>query len=116
MEEAELWRQARSQVQLGERGNNRVGAPADVDQEFQNKQKELVDKLAKEQKTGNRPYLIAKGTIDQLLKDRSALIAEKKPSRHLPLRLLPLAPNELLQLPRPDAGKRSEDSPLYPYT
>ena len=51
-----------------------------LDQEFQTKQKEFADKLAKEQKAGNRPYLIAKGTIDQLLEDRSALIAEKKPS------------------------------------
>jgi len=32
-----------------------------LDQEFQTKQKQLADKLAKEQKTGNRPYLIAKG-------------------------------------------------------
>jgi hypothetical protein len=53
---------------------------AKLDQEFQTKQKEFADKLAKEQKTGNRPYLIAKATIDQLLKDRSTLIAEKTPS------------------------------------
>jgi hypothetical protein len=53
---------------------------ARLDQEFQTKQKELADKLAKEQKIGNRPYLIAKGTIDQLLKDRSTLIAEKTSS------------------------------------
>jgi hypothetical protein len=53
---------------------------AKLDQEFQTKQKELADKLPKEQKTGNRPYLIAKGTIDQLLKDRSTLIPEKTPS------------------------------------
>jgi hypothetical protein len=53
---------------------------AKLDQEFQSKQKELADKLAKEQKTGTRPYLIPKGTVDQLLKDRSTLIPEKIPS------------------------------------
>ena len=51
---------------------------AKLDQEFQARQKELTDKLAKEQKLGARPYLISKGTIDQLLKERSALMAEKK--------------------------------------
>ena len=52
---------------------------AKLDQEFQARQKQLEDKLGKEQKLQNRPYLIAKSTIDQLLKDRSALMAEKKP-------------------------------------
>jgi hypothetical protein len=51
-----------------------------LDQEFQARQKQLTDKLAKEQKLENRPYLIAKATVDQLLKDRSALMAEKKPA------------------------------------
>jgi hypothetical protein len=51
-----------------------------LDQEFQVRQKQLTEKLAKEQKLENRPYLIAKSTIDQLLKDRNALMAEKKPS------------------------------------
>jgi hypothetical protein len=49
-----------------------------LDQEFQTKQKELTDKLSKEQKLENRPYLIAKSTIEQLVKERSALMAEKK--------------------------------------
>ena len=48
------------------------------DEEFQNRQKQLTEKLAKEEKLPTRPYLIAKGTIDQLLKDRAALMAEKK--------------------------------------
>src|SRR5436309_10634607 len=51
-----------------------------LDQEFQARQKQLTDKLAKEQKLENRPYLMAKATLDQLLKDRSALMAEKKPT------------------------------------
>jgi Domain of unknown function (DUF4340) len=51
-----------------------------LDEEFQTKQKQLGDKLAKEQKLPARPYLIVKATIDQMLKDRTALMAEKKPS------------------------------------
>jgi hypothetical protein len=51
-----------------------------LDQEFQAKQKQLTDKLATEQKLPARPFLIAKSTIDQLLKDRASLMAEKKPS------------------------------------
>ena len=52
---------------------------AKLDQEFQAQQMKLADKLTKEQKLENRPYLISKATIEQLLKDRSALMAEKKP-------------------------------------
>ena len=51
---------------------------AKLDQEFQAQQMKLADKLTKEQKLENRPYLISKATIDQLLKNRSALMAEKK--------------------------------------
>ena len=51
-----------------------------LDEEFQTKQKQLGDKLAKEQKLPARPYLIVKATIDQMLKDRAALMVEKKPS------------------------------------
>jgi len=53
---------------------------AKLDQEFQTKQTQLAEKLAKEQKIENRPYLIGKTTIEQLLKERSALMAEKKPT------------------------------------
>ena len=52
---------------------------AKLDQEFQATLKRLTDKLAAEKKFEARPYLIAKGTLDQLLKDRAALFAEKKP-------------------------------------
>lgn len=52
---------------------------ARLDQDFQTKQKPLADKLAAEQKLQARPYLIPKSTIDQLLKDRASLLAEKKP-------------------------------------
>jgi hypothetical protein len=50
-----------------------------LDQEFQAAQKRLTDKLAAEQKFAARPYLIAKSTLDQLLKDRAALLEEKTP-------------------------------------
>ena len=47
---------------------------AKLDQEFQTKQKQLTEKQAKEQKLPNRPYLMAKSTVDQLLKERTALL------------------------------------------
>ncbi len=50
-----------------------------LDSEFTAAQKRLEEKLANEKKAEGRPYLIAKATIDQLLKDRAALLAEKKP-------------------------------------
>ena len=52
---------------------------AKLDQEFQTKQKQLTDKLATEQKLQIWPYLIPKGTIDQLLKERASLMAKKEP-------------------------------------
>jgi hypothetical protein len=53
---------------------------ARLDQEFQTKQKQLTDKLAAEQRLQARPYLVAKSTLDPMLKDRATLMAEKKPS------------------------------------
>ena len=50
-----------------------------LDQEFQATQKRLADKLAAEKRFESRPYLIAKATLDQVLKDRAALLVEKKP-------------------------------------
>ena len=50
-----------------------------LDSDFAATQKRLEEKLANEKKFEARPYLIAKGTIDQLLKDRASLLAEKKP-------------------------------------
>jgi hypothetical protein len=50
-----------------------------LDEEFKTKLKGFEDKLAAEKKFEGRPYLIAKYTIEQLLKDRSGLLAEKKP-------------------------------------
>ena len=51
-----------------------------LDQEFATKQKQLSEKLAKEQKLQGRPYLISKSTIDRLLIDRSALVKQPSPA------------------------------------
>jgi hypothetical protein len=51
-----------------------------LDIEFQTRKTQLTDKLAKEQKLEPRPYLISKTTIEQLLKERSALMAAKTPT------------------------------------
>ncbi len=45
-----------------------------LDQEFQTKQKALQEKLAREQKLAGRPFLIAKATVEQFLKDRGELL------------------------------------------
>ena len=50
-----------------------------LDKEFATTLKRLEDKLAAEKKFEQRPYFIAKSTLDPLLKDRAALLAEKKP-------------------------------------
>ncbi len=47
---------------------------AKLDKEFKDKQKQLHEKLDKEQKLAGRPYLIARPTVEQLLKERSAFL------------------------------------------
>jgi hypothetical protein len=51
-----------------------------LDVEFQTRHAQLAEKLEKEQKLQPRPYLIAKSTIEQLLKERSGLLAAKTPT------------------------------------
>jgi len=51
---------------------------AKLDQQFEATQKPLAEKLDKEKKIENWPYLITKSTIEQLIKDRSTLLVEKK--------------------------------------
>jgi Domain of unknown function (DUF4340) len=85
---------------------------AKLDQEFQTKQKQFTDKLAKEQKLPTRPYLIAKATIDQVLKDRASLKPSPSPS---PASLSPPAvkgmpPAQPLVAP-PAAGAPSPPAP-----
>ena len=84
---------------------------AKLDQEFQAKQKQLTDKLANEQKLQARPYLVAKSTIDQMLKDRASLMAEKKPSPSPASAASPAGPKPGPQLKPPAAGPRSIPSP-----
>ena len=55
-----------------------------LDQEFQLKQKQLGEKLEKEQKLQNRTYLMSKAIIDQLLRDRTAFAAAPSPSPGAP--------------------------------
>lgn len=50
-----------------------------LDKEFAATLKRLEEKLAAEKFYEQRPYLIAKATLDPLLKDRPSLLAEKKP-------------------------------------
>lgn len=73
---------------------------ARLDQEFQAKQKQLNDKLAAEQKLQARSYLIAKSTVDQVLKDRASLLAEKKPVPSPTPGTSPAGPNAA-PLPKP---------------
>jgi hypothetical protein len=66
-----------------------------LDQQFQEKQKQLGEKLAKEKKVENWTYLISKGTIEAFIKDRTALFPEKKTS-----------PSPAPGLPSPTPAKR----------
>jgi hypothetical protein len=50
-----------------------------LDDEFKAKLKRLEEKLAAEKKFEGRPFLIAKATLDQIIKDRATLLAETKP-------------------------------------
>jgi hypothetical protein len=50
-----------------------------LDEEFKAKNERLEEKLAAEKKLEERIYLVEKFSIDALLKDRAALLAEKKP-------------------------------------
>jgi hypothetical protein len=51
---------------------------AKLDQQFQATQKPLAEKLDKEKKLEDWSYLISKSTIEQLIKDRTTLLVEKK--------------------------------------
>jgi len=86
---------------------------AKFDQEFQARQKQLAEKLEKEQELGTRPYLIPKTTIEQLLKERSALMAEKKPSPS-PSPTVASAPSPTAGKPQKPASSPSPGSPPSP--
>lgn len=85
---------------------------ARLDQEFQTKQKQLTDKLATEQKLQARPYLIAKSTIDQILKERVSLLAEKKPVPSPSAAASPAGPKPASLPKPPGATPRPAVSPI----
>ena len=55
-----------------------------LDDEFKASLKKLEDKLAAEKKFESRTYLLEKFTVDSVLKDRTALLVEKKPDEPAP--------------------------------
>ena len=69
--------------------------PADkarLDAEFITKRKQLEDRLAQEKAFEGRPYLIAKSTVDTLVKDRAALLSPKPESPAPPATPIPVPP------------------------
>jgi hypothetical protein len=60
--------------------NEKPEDKANLDKQFQDKRNQLMEKISKEKKAENWAYLISKNTIDQLLKDRTALFAKPSPS------------------------------------
>jgi hypothetical protein len=79
---------------------------ARLDQEFQVKQKQLRDKLEKEQKLQDRPYLMAKGAIEQLLKDRGTLMKAPSPSPSPAAATSPAKPPATPIKPAPSANPK----------
>ncbi len=77
-----------------------------LDKEFATTLARLEDKLATEKKFEQRPYLIAKTTLDSLLKDRAALLAEKKPETPPPTPDAAATPPPGLPAPSPLPPKR----------
>jgi hypothetical protein len=69
-----------------------------LDEEFTKKQKELSEKLSKEKKLEGRGFLLPKFRVDALLKERSALLAEKPPEA-------PKADAPKVDAPKVDAPK-----------
>ena len=60
--------------------NEKPEDKANFDKQFQDKRTQLMEKLSKEKKAEKWAYLIAKNTIDQLLRERTTLFVEKKAS------------------------------------
>lgn len=84
--------------------NEKPEDKARLDQEFQAKQKQLSEKLTNERKLQARQYLIAKLTLDQLLKERGAWMTAK-PS---PSPAVPAAP---VKSPAPAASPKTASPP-----
>ena len=78
----ELQKQVENIQQENQQKNKQENEMQQPNEKIQEKQKQLREKLAKEEKLSGRPYLIAKPTVEQLLKERSALL--KPPSSPSP--------------------------------
>ena len=91
---------------------------ARLDQEFQTKQKQLTNKLAQEEKLNGHIYLLAKTTIDQPLKPRSALMADKPTPTASPIATAaarpPAPPQPSGRGPRPNRSLSPAASPAKP--
>ncbi len=73
------------------------------DDEFAARVKRLEEKLATEKKYESRAYLMAKSALEPLLKDRAAMLIEKKPEAPPPVlpSVLPQAPSAAPAAPAP---------------
>ncbi|MFZ9937308.1 MAG: DUF4340 domain-containing protein [Luteolibacter sp.] len=64
-----------------ERGGNETPEDAKVkDESFQERQKALTEKLGKEKGLAGRTFLVAKSTVDALLKERADLVTKAEPA------------------------------------
>ena len=87
-----------------------------LDREFATTLKRLEDKLAAEKKFEQRPYLIAKSTLDPLLKDRPTLLAEKKPETPPPAAPGATSPAGIPPFPAPSAPAQPAPPKREPIT
>lgn len=60
--------------------NEKPEDTAKLDDEFNTKQQQLRDKLVREKKFEGRVFLVAKTTVDNIIKDRTALLAQATPA------------------------------------
>ena len=64
-----------------EKGENETPEDAKVkDESFQERQKALTEKLGKEKSLAGRTFLVAKSTVDALLKERADLVTKAEPA------------------------------------
>ena len=82
---------------------------AKLDAEFTAKQTQLNEKLTKEKKFEGRMFLLSKGRVDALLKDRKSLLAEEAPKPEAPK---PEAPKS--EAPKSEAPKSEAPKPEAP--
>jgi hypothetical protein len=78
---------------------------AKLDAEFAAKQTQLNEKLAKEKKFEGRMFLVSKGRVDALLKDRKSLLAEAPPKPEAPKADAPKVDAPKADAPKADAPK-----------